>query len=76
MWVHAGAPVRVRAYHMQINRAVVPVDETFAGSGPNGEDLMYPRDPAGSAADTVNCGCQMFPWVEGFEKFKGLTTPA
>lgn len=76
MWVHAGTPVRVRQYHMNINRAVVPVDETFAGSGPNGEDLMYPRDPAGSAADTVNCGCQMFPWVKGFEKFAGITTPA
>jgi hypothetical protein len=76
MWVHAGTPVRVRMYHLGINRAVVDVDETFAGSGPNGEDLMYPRDPGGAAADTVNCGCQIFPWVEGFEKFGGVTTPA
>jgi hypothetical protein len=76
MWVHAGTPARVRMYHIIINRQVVPVDESFAGSGPNGEDLMFPRDPSGAAADTVNCGCQMFPWVEGFEKFGGLTTPA
>jgi len=76
MWVHAGVPARVRVYHVVINRQVVPVEETFAGSGPNGEDLMFPRDPSGAAEDTVNCGCQMFPWVAGFEKFAGLTTPA
>jgi hypothetical protein len=76
MWVHAGVPARVRVYHVLINRQVVPVEETFAGSGPNGEDLMFPRDPSGAAEDTVNCGCQMFPWVAGFEKFGGITTPA
>jgi hypothetical protein len=76
MWVHAGTPVRVRQYHLRINRAVVPVDEQFSGSGPNGEDLMFPRDPAGAAEDTINCGCQMFPWVDSFAKFAGITTPA
>jgi hypothetical protein len=75
MWVHAGVPARVRVYHVLINRQVVPVDETFAGSGPNGEDLMFPRDPTGAAEDTVNCGCQMMPWLDEFAKFGGLTTP-
>ena len=77
MWVHAGVPARVRMYHLQINRQVVPVDEPFVNSGPNSpEDLMFPRDPAGSAQDTVNCGCGVFPWVDEFEKFRGLTSPA
>jgi len=76
MWIHAGTPVRVRVYHLAINREVAPVDESFPGSGPNGEDLMFPGDPAGEAADTVNCGCVMMPWVESFAKFAGVTTPA
>lgn len=76
MWVHAGTPVRVRFYHTAINRAVVEVPERFHGSGPNGQDLMYPRDPGGAAADTINCGCQMFPWIDEFKKFGGVTTPA
>lgn len=31
----------------------IPVDEPFIVGG---EKLMYPRDPAGSAANTINCG--------------------
>jgi hypothetical protein len=76
MWIHAGTPVRVSGYHRLINRETVEVNEAFAGSGPNGEDLMYPRDPSGAAADTINCGCQVMPWVDSFAKFAGVTTPA
>jgi len=77
MWIHAGMPARVRWYHRAIDREVASVHETFAGSGPNSDDdLMYPLDPKGAAADTVNCGCIAIPWVESFAKFAGVTTPA
>jgi hypothetical protein len=26
-----------------------------------GEELQYPRDPAGSAENTINCHCLMIP---------------
>ncbi len=32
-----------------------------------GASLMYPRDPAGPAAETINCGCQSLPWMESWE---------
>ena len=28
---------------------------------------MFPRDPAGPTAETVNCGCQSLPWMESWE---------
>jgi Phage Mu protein F like protein len=80
MWVHAGAPFKPRVWHLAVNRQVKPVDEPFEipGGGPGGasEELMFPRDPAASAENTVNCGCQVFPWLDSFEKFAGLTAPA
>ena len=32
-----------------------------------GVPLLFPRDPAGPAAETVNCGCQSLPWMESWE---------
>lgn len=80
MWVHAGTPAKPRSWHLAINRQTVPVDEPFQipGGGPGGasEELMFPRDPAASAENTVNCGCQVFPWLDSFEGVSGLTKPA
>jgi hypothetical protein len=28
-----------------------------------GEELMYPRDPNGSAENTINCSCLLYPAI-------------
>lgn len=33
----------------------------------NGIALMFPRDPAGPAKETVNCGCTALPFMECWE---------
>lgn len=40
--------------HMIYSDNPIPVDEPFIVGG---EPLMYPGDPAGSAAETINCRC-------------------
>ena len=80
MWVDAGTTAKPRPWHLAINRQVQPVNDPFEipAGGPGGasEKLMFPRDPAASAENTVNCGCQEFPWLDSFEGISGLTTPA
>jgi hypothetical protein len=72
-WIHAGyMEKRPRSYHEGIHGMHVPVDEAFPGSGPNGEDLMYPGDPAGAAEDTINCFCDVTAWTPAMEKFAPL----
>jgi len=73
-WIHAGwGEKRPRFYHEMIHGEHVPVDETFAGSGPNSDDdLMYPGDPAGAAEDTVNCMCDVTAWSPAMEQFAPL----
>ena len=39
-------------------------DKAFSVAGAS---LMFPRDPAGPAAETVNRGCQSLPWMESWE---------
>jgi hypothetical protein len=39
----------------------IPVTEAFVVGG---EELMYPRDPSGSAEETINCRCVSVPYVE------------
>ena len=62
-----------RQNHMAIHRQVREVDEPYdipaAGRVPK-EQLMFPKDPNGSAANTINCGCQSLPYKEdwGLEK--------
>ncbi|MEK6323606.1 MAG: phage minor head protein [Acidobacteriota bacterium] len=61
---------RVRISHRLINGQVREIDKPFdvpigivgliAGST---EELLYPRDPKGSAANTVNCRCVASPVV-------------
>ena len=40
------------------------VDKPFVVGG---TQLMFPRDPAASASETINCGCQQLPWMESWE---------
>lgn len=50
VWI-SSRDTEVRDLHRSIDGEEVPVDQPFS----NG--LMYPMDPAGSAAQTVNCRC-------------------
>lgn len=51
VWNHPGADDTARPDHVDMDGETVEVDEPFS----NG--LMYPKDPAGSAEDTINCRC-------------------
>lgn len=43
----------------------IPIDEPFVVGG---EPLMFPRDPAGSAANTINCRCVSVPFTPDAEE--------
>ena len=47
---------RVRASHKNADGQSVPLDGLFSVGG---EELMYPGDPSGSAANVMNCRCGM-----------------
>lgn len=52
-WLATLGP-RTRDSHAEADGQVVPVGDTFTVGG---ESLDYPGDPAGSAAEVVNCRC-------------------
>ena len=62
-----------RLYHDLADGQVRDVKEPFNLG--NGAKLMHPHDPAASAAETVNCGCVMLPYMESWKKDKLLTYP-
>jgi len=53
-----------REAHDLADGQVVGVDEPFTI---NGASLMFPRDPAGPAQETINCGCTTLPFMESWE---------
>jgi uncharacterized protein with gpF-like domain len=57
--------LRVRASHLAANGQIREQDEPFLVAG---EELMYPRDPSGSAGETINCRCVSSPVVERIYK--------
>lgn len=58
-WVH-GQHVRMpRPSHLAADGQIRDVSEPFDVGG---EQLMYPRDPAGSARNTINCSCYTVPY--------------
>jgi hypothetical protein len=59
MWWYGHSPKMPRLDHMAAHGQIRDVDEPFDVGG---EELMYPRDPAGSAANTINCGCTSIPY--------------
>lgn len=63
-WFHVPEP-NPRPLHLATHGTVVDVDQPFEIGG---EELMFPRDPAASAANTVNCRCRMLPFVPGLSK--------
>jgi len=59
-WMHGTSRIP-RISHLAAHGQVQDVDKPFAVGG---EKLMYPRDPAGSAKNTVNCSCYTIPWKD------------
>ncbi|MEZ2347419.1 hypothetical protein [Terriglobus sp. RCC_193] len=59
-WVHLPIARVPRVSHILADLQVRKADESFEVGG---EALMYPRDPAGSAANTIFCHCTMRPHV-------------
>lgn len=63
-WLDAGDH-RVRPAHREAARTysvkgAIPTKEAFIVDG---EELMFPLDPRGSAANTINCRCRLLPVV-------------
>jgi hypothetical protein len=71
-WFYGHSPKVPRLSHIAAAQAYgpggdpgpIPVDEPFIVEG---EELMYPRDPAGSAKNTINCGCTSIPYHEDWD---------
>lgn len=53
-----------RLEHIMVDGQVRAVDEPYDVGG---EKLMYPRDPKGSARNTINCGCESVSHMESWE---------
>jgi hypothetical protein len=60
-WLKSGK-IHPRVDHVRAHNQIVLAAEPFMVAG---ERLMYPRDPNGSAANTINCGCMSIPVVNG-----------
>jgi hypothetical protein len=58
-WNHLSIAAAPRPGHIAADGQAVDVDEAFVVEG---EELMYPRDPSGSAENTINCHCVMGPY--------------
>lgn len=62
-WRKSGK-LRGRLEHIAADGQEREVDEPFDVGG---EKLMFPRDPNGSARNTINCGCESLPWMDSWE---------
>jgi len=63
-WRRSGK-LHSRLAHDAIDGQIRAVDEPF--DLPSGVQLLYPRDPTGPAGETINCGCESLPWMDGWE---------
>lgn len=74
-WRRSGK-LHPRLHHDLADGQVVDVDKPFVlkplGRAP--VELMYPRDPAAPASETINCGCQALPFMDHWQvKHPGRT---
>ncbi len=58
-WIPAARVPRIE--HQAASGQVAEVEEPFEVGG---EELMYPRDPAGSPENTINCHCVLKPYFD------------
>ncbi len=63
-WFHGATARMPRPSHLEADGQIRNVDEPF---NVGGENLMFPRDPAGSAQNTINCGCYHVPYHPDWE---------
>jgi len=63
-WQHGVSRVP-RLTHIAAVGQIRDVNEPF---NVGGEALMYPRDPAGSPKNTINCSCYTVPYMAGWSK--------
>lgn len=63
-WMHGTSRVP-RLSHLAAAGQVRDVDKPFDVGG---ERLMYPRDPAGSPGNTINCSCYTVPYMAGWSE--------
>jgi hypothetical protein len=62
-WRRSGK-IHSRIEHDLIDGQVRPVKEPFQVGA---EQLRYPRDPRGSAKNTINCGCKILPFMKSWQ---------
>lgn len=62
-WRRSGK-IHSRIEHDLIDGQVRPVAEPFQVGA---EQLRYPRDPRGSAKNTINCGCKILPFMQHWQ---------
>lgn len=60
-WLKSGK-LHPRMSHVHAHNQIVGYDQPYTVDG---EHLMFPRDPNGSAGNTINCGCLSVPMVDG-----------
>ncbi|MGN6229176.1 MAG: hypothetical protein ACTHNM_17255 [Dyella sp.] len=60
-WLKSGK-LHPRASHVAAHNQIRRYDEAYLVDG---EHLRFPRDPNGSAGNTINCGCHSIPVVDG-----------
>lgn len=60
MWKHIPVARVPRIGHILANGQIRKPGEPFLVEG---EELQYPRDPAGSAENTINCHCLVIPYI-------------
>jgi hypothetical protein len=63
-WLHGESSRVPRIAHLAAHGQIRDVNQPF---DVDGELLMYPRDPAGSAQNTINCGCYSVPYHPDWE---------
>jgi len=62
-WRKSGK-IHSRSAHDAADGQTVSVDKAFFVGG---EALMFPRDPAASAKNTINCGCSSLPVMDNWK---------
>lgn len=70
-WRRSGK-LHSRIEHDAADGQVRDVDQPF---NVGGVELMYPRDPAAPASETINCGCQSLPYMASWAERGALANP-
>lgn len=62
-WRRSGK-IHSRFAHDAADGQVQPVDQPFLVGG---KPIMFPRDPKAPPSETINCGCDSLPFMDGWE---------